>query len=164
MVIFFKWYIYQWEIWIQLPRKSISRNERSQFIVENTSQWQKQSKPQDCPSRKVACWQIFLTDKALFFSSHSINLKTRSACVLVAGTQRFFLAGVAKYCSVSQDVTHNELCKWLNKNGPPKNFAKSGTDKLFLYDERKNNHFVTGKDESNEYSEKSWALFDNFFL
>ena len=50
-----------------LCRKSISRNERSQFIVENTSQWQKQSKPQDCPSRKVACWQIFLTDKALFF-------------------------------------------------------------------------------------------------
>ena len=40
-----------------------------------------------------------------------IQLKTRSACVLVAGTQRFFLAGVAKYCSVSQDVTHNELCK-----------------------------------------------------
>ena len=27
--------------------------------------------------------------------------------------------------------------------------------KLFLYDERKNNHFVTLKDESNEYSEKS---------
>ena len=45
----------------------ISRNERSQFIVENTKQWQKQSKAQDCPSRIVACWQIFLTDKALFF-------------------------------------------------------------------------------------------------
>ena len=99
----------------------------------------------------------------LFFSSHSIQLKTRSACVLVAGTQRFFLAGVPKYCSVSQDVTNNELCKWLNKNGPPKNFAKRGTDMLFLYDERKNNHFVTWKDESNEYSEKSWALFDESF-
>ena len=36
-----------------------------------------------------------------------------------------------------------------------KNFAKRGTEQLFLYDERKNNHFVTGKDESNEYSEKS---------
>ena len=42
--------------------------ERSQFILKtNTSQWQKQSKAQDCPSRIVACWQIFLTDKALFF-------------------------------------------------------------------------------------------------
>ena len=41
------------------------------------------------------------------------------------------------------DVTHNELCKCLNKNGPTKNFAKRGTDKLFLYDERKNNNFVT---------------------
>ena len=99
IVIFYKW--------IQLPRKSISRNERSQFIVENTSQWQKQSKAHDCPSKILACWQIFLTAKTLFFSSHSIQLKTSSACVLVAGTQRFFLAGVAKYCSVSQDVTHN---------------------------------------------------------
>ena len=74
---------------------------------------------------------------------------------------------VGKYYSVSQDVTHNEHCKWLNKNGLPKNFAKRGTDKLFLYDERKNisfeNHFVTFKDESNEYSEKSWALFDKSF-
>ena len=85
------------------------------------------------------------------------------ACVLVAGTQRFFLAGVAKYCSVSQDVIHNELCKWLNKNGSPKNFAKRGTDKLFLYDERKNNHFVTWKDERNKYSDKSWALFEKYF-
>ena len=55
IVIFYKW--------IQLPRKSISRNERSQFIVENTSQWQKQSKAQDCPSRIIACWQIFLAEK-----------------------------------------------------------------------------------------------------
>ena len=101
--------------------------------------------------------------KPSFFSSHSIQLKTCSACVLVAGTQRFFLAGVAKYCSVSQDVTHNELCKWLNKNGPPKNFAKRGTEQLFLYYERKNSHFVTRKDENNEYSEKSWALFDKSF-
>ena len=31
------------------------------------SQWQKQYTAQDCPSRIVACWQIFLTDKALFF-------------------------------------------------------------------------------------------------
>ena len=61
------------------------------------------------------------------------------------------------------DVTHKELYKWLNKNGAPKNFAKSGTDKLFLYDERKNNHFVKWKDKSNEYSEKSWALFDKSF-
>ena len=143
--------------------KSISRNKRCQLIVEKTSQWQKQSKAQDCPSRIVACWHILQTDKAFFFSSHPIQLNTRSPCVLVAGTQRFFLASDAKYCSVSQDVTHNELCKWLNKNGPPKNFAKRGTDKLFLYDERKNNHFVTWKDESNEYSEKSWALFDKSF-
>ena len=60
---------------------------------------------------------------ALLSLNKYIQLKTRSACVLVAGTQRFFLAGVAKYCSASQDVTHN--------------FAKRGTDKLFLYDERK---------------------------
>ena len=81
------------------------------------------------------------------------------ACVLAAGTQKFFLASVGKYCSVSQDVTHNDHCKWLNKNELPKNFSKRGTDKLFLYDERKNNHFVT----SNEYSEKSWALFYKSF-
>ena len=143
--------------------KSIFRNKRSQFIVENTSQWQKQSKPQDWLQEKLHVDRFSWRTKPSFFSSHSIQLQTRSACVLVAGTQRFFLAGVAKYCSVSQDVTHNELCKWLNKNGPPKNFAKRGSDKLFLYDERKNNHFVTWKDESNEYSEKSWALFDKSF-
>ena len=34
-------------------------------------------------------------------------------------------------------------------------FSKRGTDKLFLYDEKKNNLFVTQKDESNGYSEKS---------
>ena len=102
---------------------------------------------------------ILLTDKAFFFQQPS-----HPSCVLVAGAQRFFLASVGKYCSVSQDVTHNEHCKWLNKNGLPKNFSKRGTDKLFLYDERKNNHFVTWKDESNEYSEKSWALFDKLQL
>ena len=107
MVIFYKWYIQKWEIWIHyIASKSISRNERSQFIVENTSQWQKQSKAQDCLSRIVACWQILLTDKAFFFQQPS-----HPACVLVEGTQRFFLASVGKYCSVSQDVTQNELCK-----------------------------------------------------
>ena len=53
--------------------------------------------------------------------------------MLVAGTQRFFLADVAKYCSVSQDVTHNE------------------------------NHFVTFKDESNEYSENPELYLINLF-
>jgi hypothetical protein len=32
----------------------------------------------------------------LLFSRKPIQLKTRSACVLVAGTQRYFLAKVAK--------------------------------------------------------------------
>ena len=32
-----------------------SRNERSQFMVKNTPQRQKQSKAQDCPSGIVAC-------------------------------------------------------------------------------------------------------------
>ena len=53
-------------IWL-FSKNDRFRNERSQFIVENTSQWQNQSKAQDCSSRIVACWQIFLTDKALFF-------------------------------------------------------------------------------------------------
>ena len=39
MVIFYKWYIQKWNM-NPLLRKSIPRNERSQFIVENTSQWQ----------------------------------------------------------------------------------------------------------------------------
>jgi len=30
-------------------------------------------------------------------------------------------------------------------------------------DEMKSNHLVTWKDESNEYSEESWALFDKSF-
>ena len=51
--------------------KSISRNEKSQFIVENTSQWQKESKAQDCPSKIVACWQILQKDKASFCSAES---------------------------------------------------------------------------------------------
>ena len=101
---------------------SISRSERSQFIVENTSQWQSSS--QDCPSRIVACLQVLLTDKAFFFQ----QLKTRSACVLVAGTQRFFLPNVAKY-----------------------------------YNKRKSNYFVTWKEESNRYSDKSWALINKYF-
>ena len=129
------------EVWNSNPLFRKSRNLRSQFIVENTSRWQKQSKAQDCPSRIVACWHILQTDKAFFFSSHPIQLNTRSPCVLVAGTQRLFVASDAKFCSVSQDVTHNELCKWLNKNGPPTNSAKRGSDQLFLYHERKNNHF-----------------------
>ena len=51
---------------------------------------------------------------------------------------------------------------WI-KMDHPRILQKRGTDKLFLYDERKNNHFVTWKEESNEYSEKSWALFDKSF-
>ena len=142
------------------PLLGKSRNERSQFIVKNTSQWQKQSWAQDCPLRIVPCWQNLLTEKAFFFSSHPIQLKT---LLLVAGTQRFFLASIAKYCSVSQDVTNNELCKWLNENGTPTNSAKRGIDQLFLYHERKNNYFLTWKDQSSRYSNKSWALFNNFF-
>ena len=56
----------------------------------------------------------------------------------------------------SQYVTHNELCKRLNKNGPPMTFAKRGSDQLF-------NHFVTWKDQSTKYSDKAWALFDRYF-
>ena len=124
------------------------KNERSQFIAENISQWQKQSKAQDCPSIIVACWQILLTDKAFFFQQ-----PYHPVCVLVAGTERLFLVSVGKYCSVSQNVTHNELCKLLNKNGPPNNFAKRGSD-----------HFVTWKYESDWYSHKSWALSDKYFF
>ena len=78
-----------------------------------------------------------------FSEAFFLQQPSHPACVLIAGTQRFFLASVEMYCSVSQDVTHNELCKQLNKNGPPKNFAKRGSDQLFLYHERKNNHFIT---------------------
>ena len=107
MVICYKWWIQKWEIWIHyITSKSISRNERSQFIVKNTSQWQWQSKAQDCPSKIVACWQILLTDKALLFSSHPIQLVCRveichdrrdqrsckicASCVNFSGKQRNF--------------------------------------------------------------------------
>ena len=135
-----------------LVRKSISRNERSQFIFKKHITMTKQSKAQDCPSRIVGCWQILLTHR---------GLTTHSVCVVVAGTQRLFLANVAKYCSISKDINHNELCKWLNKNGPPKNFTKRGSYQLFLYHERKKQSFC--KDESNKYSYKSGALFHEYF-
>ena len=67
--------------------------EMDQFIVERVNI--NQSK--DVPSRRV--WLFTLSpDKQslLLFSSQPIQLKTRSACVLVAGTQRNFFTSLVK--------------------------------------------------------------------
>ena len=47
----------------------------------------------------------------LLFQQPSHPAKDALWLCALAGTQRFFLASVAKYCGVGQDVTHNELCK-----------------------------------------------------
>ena len=70
------------------------------------------------------------------------------ACVLVAGTQRFFLASVCKYCSVSQDVTHNCFallcfaCNWIIMDHP-RILEKEEVIRSICITKGKSNHFVT---------------------
>jgi len=56
-----------------------------------------------------------LTDKALFFSSHSIQLKTHSACVLVAGTHigSFLLALLSIAVSAKMSPIINFANDWI---------------------------------------------------
>ena len=76
--------------------------EMDQFIVERVNINQS-----NVPSRRV--WLFTLSpDKQnlLLFSNQPIQLKTRSACVLVAGTQRNFFTSLVKAAYSSLLVFH----------------------------------------------------------
>ena len=61
---------------------------------------------------------------------------------------------IIQHClCINIGVAHNEVCKWLIKNGPPMNFAERESDQLFLHQERK----------SAKYYAESWVSFDKYF-
>ena len=63
---------------------------------------------------------------------------------------------IIQHClCINIGVAHNEVCKWLIKNGPPMNFAERESDQLFLHQERKSAKYY--------YYAESWVSFDKYF-
>ena len=145
-----------------------SRNERSRFIVENTSQLPKQSKAQDCPSRIDACdrfswqtkpsfaaaipsswiWWISDTFTTLIYISHSL-LPFWSAHITSAHT---ILLEVSQG-DHGTGTQLNALC-WC---------ARSRSTEVLSFCQARCHQMSHEKTkECNRYSDKSQALFDDF--